>query len=69
VLVRPFGANPLEAAFARAVEIGTLSYGSARSILCNKLDRRFPQRPPANGVSFIPITADFATPLDPMFAE
>jgi transposase len=49
-LVRPFGAERLEAAAARAVEIGTLTYGSVRSILDNKLDRQPAQRRPANGV-------------------
>src|SRR5262249_42463534 len=37
-LVRPFGADRLEAAATRAIEIGTLTYGSVRSILDNKLD-------------------------------
>ena len=49
-LVRPFGAERLEAAAARAIEIGTLTYGSVRSILDNKLDREPAQRRPANGV-------------------
>ena len=48
-LVRPFGADRLEAAAMRAIEIGTLTYGSVRSILDNKLDRQAPQSPPANG--------------------
>src|ERR1700726_1672972 len=39
-LVRPFGAERLEAAATRAIEIGTLTYGSVRSILDNKLDRQ-----------------------------
>jgi len=52
-LVRPFGANRLEAAATRAIEIGTLSYGSVRSILDNKLDRQAPQRPAANGVPIL----------------
>jgi hypothetical protein len=47
-LVRPFGADRLEAAATRATEIGTLTYGSVRSILDNKLDRQAAQRPPAN---------------------
>jgi transposase len=38
-LVKPFGADRLEAAATRAIEIGTLTYGSVRSILDNKLDR------------------------------
>jgi transposase len=32
-LLRPFGPNRLEAAAMRAIEIGTLTYGSVRSIL------------------------------------
>jgi hypothetical protein len=39
-LVRPFGADRVEAAATRAIEIGTLTYGSMRSILDNKLDRQ-----------------------------
>src|SRR5471032_122968 len=39
-MVRPFGADRVEAAAMRAVEIGTLTYGSVRSILDNKLDRQ-----------------------------
>src|ERR1700726_496358 len=49
-LVRPFGAERLEAAAARAIEIGTLTCGSVRSIPDNKLDRHPAQRRPANGV-------------------
>jgi hypothetical protein len=52
--VRPFGADRLEAAAARAIEIGTLTYGSVRSILENKLDRQSPKRPPADGVPLLP---------------
>src|SRR5882762_6018772 len=52
-LVRPFGAERLEAAATRAIEIGTLTYGSVRSILDNKLDRQAAQRPPANGVPIL----------------
>jgi transposase len=48
-LVRPFGADRLEADATRAIEIGTLTYGSVRSILDNKLDRQTAQ-PPANDV-------------------
>jgi transposase len=48
-LVRPFGADRLEAAATRAIEIGTLTYGSVRSILDNKLDRQTAQQPPTNG--------------------
>src|SRR5580658_10514954 len=49
-LVRPFGANRVEAAAMRAVEIGTLTYGSVRSILDNKLDRQSPGSQPADTV-------------------
>jgi transposase len=49
-LLRPFGANRLEAAAMRAVEIGTLTYGSVRSILDNKLDRQAAHQPPADAV-------------------
>ena len=49
-LVRPFGAERLEAAATRAIEIGTLTYGSVRSILDNKLDRQAAHRPPADAV-------------------
>jgi len=52
-LVRPFGADRLEAAATRAIEIGTLTYGSVRSILDNKLDRQAAQRPPTNGVTIL----------------
>jgi transposase len=52
-LVRPFGADRLEAAATRAIEIGTLTYGSVRSILDNKLDRQAAQPPPANGVPIL----------------
>jgi hypothetical protein len=33
----PFGADRLEAAATRAIEIGNLTYGSMRSILDNEL--------------------------------
>jgi transposase len=52
-LVRPFGADRLEAATTRAIEIGTLTYGSVRSILDNKLDRQAAQRTAANGVPIL----------------
>jgi transposase len=52
-LVRPFGADRLEAAATRAIEIGTLTYGSVRSILDNKLDRHAAHRPTANGVPIL----------------
>jgi transposase len=49
-LVRPFGADRVEAAAMRAVEIGTLTYGSMRSILDNKLDRQAAHGRPADTV-------------------
>ena len=52
-LVRPFGADRLEAAATRAIEIGTLTYGSVRSILDNNLYRQMAQPRPANGVPIL----------------
>ena len=49
-LVRPFGADRVEAAAMRAIEIGTLTYGSMRSILDNKLDRQPADSRPADTV-------------------
>jgi transposase len=49
-LLRPFGADRLEAAATRAIEIGTLTYGSVRSILDNKLDRQATQSRLADAV-------------------
>jgi transposase len=49
-LVKPFGADRLEAAATRAIEIGAFTYGSVRSILDNKLDRQAAHRPPADTV-------------------
>src|SRR5437762_1849310 len=61
-LVRPFGADRLEAAATGAIEIGTLTYGSVRSILDNKLDRQTAQRsPPMACRSSTPISADRVT--------
>jgi transposase len=51
-LVRPFGPARLEAAATRAIEIGTLTYGSVRSILDHKLDRQA-SRPPTEGHSVL----------------
>ncbi|MBI1776885.1 MAG: IS21 family transposase [Proteobacteria bacterium] len=39
-LAKPFGPERLEAAATRAIEIGTLSYRSVKSILDHKLDRQ-----------------------------
>src|SRR5262245_21099509 len=44
-LARPFGPARLEAAAARAIEIGALGYGSVRSILDNGLDRHGTRTP------------------------
>jgi len=52
-LVRPFGAERVEAAATRAIEIGTLTYGSVRSILDNKLDRQAAQSRPADPVPLL----------------
>jgi len=52
-LVQPFGAARLEAAATRAIEIGTLTYGSVRSILDHKLDRQAPRRPPSDGMPLL----------------
>jgi transposase len=51
-LLRPFGADRLEAAATRAIEIGTLTYGSVRSILDHRLDRQTAQ-PPADGTPIL----------------
>jgi transposase len=39
-LAASYGRERLEAAAARAIDIGTRSYGSLKSILANNLDRR-----------------------------
>jgi transposase len=52
-LVRPFGAARLEAACARAIAIGTLSYRSVRSILDNKLDRHDAPKPAADSAPIL----------------
>ena len=39
-LVKPFGADRLEAAAARALEVGSKTYASVKSILDNNLDRQ-----------------------------
>src|ERR1700741_3190630 len=52
-LVRLFGADRLEAAATPAIQRGTLTYGSVRSILDNKLDRQTAQRSPVNGVPIL----------------
>jgi transposase len=52
-LAKPFGAARLEAACARAIEIGALSYRSVRSILDHKLDRQPAAQPPADGLPLL----------------
>ncbi|MCK1541040.1 hypothetical protein IVB12_03330 [Bradyrhizobium sp. 179] len=42
--MRPFGAQRLEAAATRAIEIGARTYGSVKSILDNNLDRQAPRQ-------------------------
>jgi transposase len=49
-LLRPFGADRLEAAAMRAIEIGILTYSSVRSILDHKLDRQAAPKPPGDAV-------------------
>ena len=78
-LVRPFGADRLEAAATRAIEIGTLTYGSVRSILDNKLDRQTAQQPPADGradpppqhprTPLLPLTEENAVLTHPMLDQ
>jgi transposase len=52
-LARPFGAARLDAACARAIEIGSLSYRSVRSILDNKLDRHDAPRAAADSAPIL----------------
>lgn len=52
-LARPFGVARLEAAAARAIEIGALTYGSVRSILDHKLDRQAAYQRPADGTPIL----------------
>ena len=64
-LLRPFGADRLEAAATRAVEIGTLTYRSVRSILDNKLDRQAAHQPSTDAVPVLhPTSADPATTIE-----
>jgi transposase len=48
-LARPFGITRLEAAAARAIDIGARSYGSVKSILDNNLDRKPASKRDADG--------------------
>jgi transposase len=52
-LVRSFGSERLEAAAARAIDIGALSYASLRSILDHKLDRQAAQQRAADGTPIL----------------
>jgi transposase len=52
-LLRSFGGERLEAAAARAIEIGGLSYGSVRSILDHKLDRHAAHKRPTEGAPIV----------------
>jgi transposase len=52
-LVKPFGVQRVEAAATRAIDIGTLSYGSVRSILDNNLDRHADQERQARSTSIL----------------
>jgi transposase len=52
-LLRAFGRDRLEAAAARAIDIGALSYGSVRSILDHKLDRQAAHKRAADGAPII----------------
>jgi len=48
-LAKAFGNNRVEAAAARAIDIGAYTYGSVKSILDNKLDRYPAQKRAADG--------------------
>ena len=52
-LARPYGAERVEAAAERAIEIGARTYGSVKSILDNKIDRRPAQRRAADGTPIL----------------
>ena len=52
-LSRPYGAERLEAAAERAIEIGARTYGSIKSILDNKLDRRPAPKRAADGTPIL----------------
>ena len=49
----PFGAERLEAAAERAIEIGARTYGSVKSILDNNLDRRPAQKRATDGTPIL----------------
>src|SRR5216684_707863 len=52
-LVKAFGAQRVEAAATRALDIGARTYGSVRSILDNNLDRHAAQQRGADGVTIL----------------
>jgi transposase len=52
-LVRAFGADRVEAACARALDIGARTYGSVKSILDNNLDRHAAPKRPADGAAIL----------------
>ena len=52
-LAGPYGAERLEAAAERAIEIGARTYGSVKSILDNNLDRRPAQKRAADGTPIL----------------
>lgn len=52
-LARPYGAERVEAAAERAIEIGARTYGSVKSILDNKLDRHPVHKRAADGTPIL----------------
>jgi transposase len=52
-LVKPFGADRVEAAAARALDIGARTYGSVKSILDNNLDRHAAPERAADSVTIL----------------
>jgi transposase len=52
-LVKAFGAQRVEAAAARALDIGARTYGSLKSILDNNLDRHTAKQRSADGVTIL----------------
>lgn len=52
-LAGPYGAERVEAAAERAIEIGARTYGSVKSILDNKLDRRPAQKRATDGTPIL----------------
>ena len=52
-LAGPYGAERLEAAAERAIDIGARTYGSVKSILDNNLDRRPAQKRATDGTPIL----------------